>query len=72
MERIYSELEGASKKCPPSPMLDFKQLKKDREFLIYALRIYSGVYPYLKTLHSTLDGWRWNIYMEGWKYAARD
>ena len=38
--------------------LDFKQLKRDRGFLVYLSRTYRNMCPYLKGIHQTLDSWR--------------
>ena len=38
--------------------LAFKQLERDREFLIYVTRTYRSLVPYLKGIHHTLDSWR--------------
>ena len=47
--------------------IDFKRLESDRGFLIYALRGYPWMKPYLKGFHATLDSWRLGRDKEGWK-----
>ena len=37
--------------------LNFKQLERDRGFLIYLSRTYKSMCPYLKGIHQTLDSW---------------
>ena len=63
--QIKHELEAVYKIDPTKPMLDFKQLKRDRGFLVYTLRCYTGIYPYLKGLHAAIYVWRKNQDSEG-------
>ena len=37
--------------------LNFKELERDRGFLIYLSRTYKSMCPYLKGIHQTLDSW---------------
>ena len=38
--------------------LNFKQLERDKGFLVYLSKIYRNMCPYLKSIHQTLDPWR--------------
>jgi hypothetical protein len=42
-------------------------LEKGRGFLVYFCRTYSSFVPFLKGIHLTLDSWRKNRDIEGWK-----
>ena len=50
--------------------LNTKDLLSDRGFLIYISRTYRSMIPYLKGLHLTIDGWRDNRDLDGWKEAT--
>ena len=50
-----------------SPDLVTKELFSDRGFLVYICRTYDILTPYLKGLHLTIDGWRFDRDGEGWK-----
>ena len=47
--------------------LDFKQLRSDRGFLVYATQAYPAMKPYLKGFHLSLESWRGGRDAEGWK-----
>ena len=49
--------------------LDFKELKKDRGYLVYIARTYWSMVPYLKGIHQTLDSWRSGRNTDGWKLS---
>jgi hypothetical protein len=49
LQWVESELES------PDGKIDFKRLESERGFLIYALRGYPALKPYLKGFHATLD-----------------
>jgi len=44
-----------------------KELESQRGFLIYVVRTYSAMKPYLRGIHATLDSWRPDRDAEGWK-----
>lgn len=48
-----------------------KELEKWRGYLIYVGRTYRWIGPYLKGLHNTIDGFRWDRDEEGYRLAAR-
>ena len=47
--------------------LDFKDLERERGFLVYLSRTYTSMVPYLKGIHLTLDSWRSGRDKDGWK-----
>jgi hypothetical protein len=47
--------------------LPFKLLEQHRGFLVYLGRTYPSMVPYLKGLHLTIDSWRPNRGMDGWR-----
>ena len=52
--------------------LDFKQLERDRGFLIYLSRTYKSMCPYLEGIHQTLDSRREGRDEDGWKLTRRE
>ena len=52
--------------------LDFKQLEKDRGFLVHIAMTFITINPYLKGMHQSIDSWRPNRNDDGWKMKARD
>jgi hypothetical protein len=53
--------------APPLGYLPHKQLESYRGFLVYVLRTYSAMVPYLKGIHLSLDSWRANRDEDGWR-----
>ena len=47
--------------------MNFKEMERRRGFLLYVTRTYPSMVPYLKGIHLTLDSWRPQRDMEGWK-----
>ena len=47
--------------------IDFKELEKDRDFLVYISRTYRAIVPYLKGIHQTLDSWRTGRSKDGYR-----
>ena len=47
--------------------IDFKELEKDRGFLVYISRTYRVMVPYLKGIHQTLDSWRTGRSKDGYR-----
>jgi hypothetical protein len=47
-----------------------KELEKVRGFLVYVSLTYTGMVPYLKGIHLTLDSWRNNRDDDGWKLTS--
>ena len=48
-----------------------KTLESHRGFLIYIMRTYPAMKPYLRGVHATLDSWRPGRDAEGWKLPPR-
>eukprot|EP00980_Cylindrotheca_fusiformis_P021935 scaffold8770_cov167-Cylindrotheca_fusiformis.AAC.2 len=65
LDRIYNEL-------PNAEGLEFKQLERDRGFLIHLAATYKAMTPYLKGIHLTLDSWRANRRSDGWKMSPKE
>lgn len=51
--------------------LSRKELEKGRGFLIYVGRTYRWIGPYLKGLHNTIDGFRWDRDEEGYRLGEK-
>ena len=49
--------------------LDFKQLEKDRVFLVYLSRTYRNFCPYLKGVHQILNFQRSGRDSAGWNFT---
>ena len=53
--------------------LEFKKLRSDRGFMVYATRPYPAMQPYLKGFHiMSLETWRGRRVEEGWKVLAKE
>ena len=52
-----------------NPMLDFKKLESDVGFLCHVSRTYPIIFPYLKGFYNTLNNWRWDRNVDGWKLS---
>jgi hypothetical protein len=50
--------------------MENKKLKSIRGFLVYVARTYTSMVPYLKGIHATIDSWRKNRNIDGWKYPG--
>jgi len=46
---------------------DFKKLESERGSLVYVMRTYPAMRPYLRGIHATLDSWRPGRDEDGWK-----
>jgi hypothetical protein len=51
-------------------LLDFKQLRSDRGFMVYVTQVYPGLKPYLKGFHLSLEMWRKDRDSEGWRLCG--
>ncbi len=58
MIHVMSENDG---------VFELKQLLSDRGFLVYVSQTYPAMVPYLKGIHLTVDSWRPNRDVDGWK-----
>jgi hypothetical protein len=47
-------------------------LEQIRGFLIYVIRTYPCMVPYLIGLHMTIDSWRPNRREDGWRYSGSE
>ena len=65
LQWVESELDS------PDGKIEFKRLESERGFLIYALRGYPALKPYLKGFHATLDSWRSGRDTFGWKVKKK-
>jgi len=54
------------------PTVPFKPLESHRGFLIYLVRTYPAINPYLKGVHLTLDSWRPWRRDDGWKMTLAE
>jgi hypothetical protein len=52
--------------------INFKQLESHRKFLIYLVRTYPAINPYLKGIHLLLDSWRPWRQDDGWKMTLAE
>ena len=66
VRRILLEIEST-----PDGKLEFKQLERDRGFLVHIVMTYRTVNPYLKGLHHSIDSWRPNRQEDGWKMKTK-
>jgi hypothetical protein len=55
------------KEVKVAPSLNRKALESDAGFLVYVVRSFPAMRPYLKGIHLTLHGWRPGRDEEGWK-----
>jgi len=55
VRRIIEEIETT-----PDGKLEFKQLERDRGFLVHIAMTYRTINPYLKGMHHSIDLWRPN------------
>ena len=51
--------------------IPLQRLLEIRGFLIYVVRTYPCMSPYLKGLHNTIDGWQEDIDEGGWKLSGK-
>jgi hypothetical protein len=51
--------------------LDRKRLEQVRGFLQYVMQTYSGMTPYIIGFHLTIDGWRNNRLVSGWRMKEK-
>ena len=55
-----------------SDMLDFKTLERDVGFLVHLSRTFPSIFPYLRGIYNTLNGWRKGRDHDGWKLTRRE
>ena len=54
-----------------SKKLSYKFVEKGRGFMVYFCRTYTAMVPFLKGFHLSLESWRDNRDVEGWKLPHR-
>jgi hypothetical protein len=52
--------------------VDYKNLERGRGFMIHVSVTYPQVTPFLKGWHLTIDSWRANRQVDGWKMSSKD
>ena len=52
--------------------LDYKSLEKDVGFLVHMSRTFPSIFPYLRGIYNTLNGWRRGRDRDGWKLTRRE
>jgi len=65
---ISGELKSAEKEHE-SGRLDRQKAESFRGFLVYVLHTYTGMVPYLKGIHLTIDSWRPDRDEDGWRIS---
>jgi hypothetical protein len=55
-----------------SDSIDYKKLERHRGFLVYLVRTYPVMNPYLKGIHLTIDSWRPFHSKDGWKMTLSE
>lgn len=69
-EKTKSHLSWIELHINDTQGLEGKRLKSIRGFLVYVARTYTSMVPYLKGIHATIDSWRPNRNVDGWKYPG--
>ena len=69
-EKTRSMVEELSEMVRAGP-LPRQRLMEIRGFLIYVVRTYKWMNPYIKGLHLTIDGWRADRDAQGWKQKKK-
>jgi hypothetical protein len=69
-DKTRAQLKWMSDHLQDSKGLDGKRMKSIRGFLVYVARTYTSMVPYLKGIHATIDSWRKNRNIDGWKYPG--
>ena len=55
-----------------TPTLSYKTLEKDVGFLVHLSRTFPAIFPYLRGIYNTLNGWRRGRDHDGWKLTRRE
>lgn len=72
-DRLRSIVNKWNQRIEAQAPLIRKELESNVGFLIYVVRTYPAMKPYLKGFHLTLHGWRPDRNEEGWKiHVTRD
>ena len=54
------------------PALEHKSLERDVGFLVHLSCTFSAIFPYLRGIYNTLNGWRKGRDHDGWKLTCRE
>ena len=65
-------IEKWSKLVKLGSKVDRKEMEKDRGFLVHLSMVYPSLTPYLKGFHLTLESWRPDRDIQGWKMPVND
>ncbi len=52
-------------------IFEFKKLESERGSLVYVMRTYPAMKPYLRGIHATLDSWHPDRDKDGWKMPPK-
>ena len=55
-----------------SSTLSYKTLEKDVGFLVHLSRTFPAIFPYLRGIYNTLNGWRKGRDRDGWKLTRKE
>ena len=55
-----------------SSSLSHKELEKDVGFLVHLSRTFPSIFPYLRGIYNTLNGWRSGRDRDGWKLTQKE
>lgn len=74
LEQYANKLKDGKSGWDPkeSVWLDYKTLEKDTGFLVHVMMTYENLRPYLKGFYLTLNGWRYDRSVSGWKRKRED
>ena len=54
------------------PVVDHKSLEHDVGFLVHLSHTFPAIFPYLRGIYNTLNGWRKGRDQDGWKLTRRE
>ena len=55
-----------------NPTLSYKSLEKDVGFLVHLSRTFPSIFPYLRGIYNTFNGWRQGRDHDGWKLTRQE
>lgn len=65
-------LDGAPEEEEEDWVVNRKELERDTGFMIHVCLTFENFKPYLKGFYNTLNGWRWDRDLDGWKKSNKD
>jgi hypothetical protein len=68
----YLVLILESEKQKQELWVEYKRLEKDTGFLVHVCMTYEHLKPYLKGFYLTMNSWRYDREVDGWKKAKKD